>query len=151
MQKPIAINRRARRDYEILSQFEAGIALYGHEVKSIRTGHISLKGAFVTVRGNEVFLTNAFIPPYTHAGTLDNYDPTRPRKLLLHRREIRSLIGKARAEGLTIIPLSVYTKGRYIKVACAVARGKKAHDKREDIKKRDAMRSARRDMRHSMM
>ncbi len=143
----IARNRRAAHDYTILSRFEAGIVLYGHEVKSIKSGHARLTGAFITVHGNEVFLVNAFIPRYTHAGALPNYDPYRTRKLLLHRREIRSLIGKSRSEGLTIIPLSVYTKGRYVKVECAVARGKKSHDKRETLKRRDADRAIRRALR----
>jgi len=143
----ITTNKRAFHDYEILSRFEAGIALSGQEVKSVKTGHVSLKGAFVTVRGNELFLTNAFIPPYRHAGDVPGYDPTRPRKLLLHRREIRGLIGKARSDGLTIVPLSVYTKGRYVKVGCAVARGKTSRDKRETIKKRDTDRAVRRELR----
>lgn len=143
----IAKNKQSFHDYEILSRFEAGLVLSGQEVKSAKTGHMSLKGAFVTVRGNELYLTNAFIPKYQHAGDVPGYDPTQSRKILMHRREIRSLIGKARSDGLTIVPLSVYTKGRYVKVECAVGRGKKSHDKRETIKKRDAERSARREMR----
>lgn len=140
----IARNKTATFDYEVLSRFEAGIVLSGQEVKSVKTGHASLRGAFVTVRGEELFLTNALIPRYRHANPNASYDPTGPRKLLLHRSEIRHLIGKARADGLTIIPLSLYTKGRYVKLECAVARGKKLHDKRETIKKRDAERSMRR-------
>ncbi len=142
-----AKNKHAHYDYAIISRFEAGLVLSGQEVKSVKTGHVSLKGAFITVRGNELFLTNAFIPKYRHAGSLTDYDPTRPRKILLHRREIRSLIGKARSAGLTIIPLSVYTKGRYVKVECALARGKKIHDKRETIRKRDTDRSVQRALR----
>lgn len=143
----LAKNKHAFFDYEILSRFEAGLVLSGQEVKSVKTGHISLKGAFITVHGNELFLTNAFIPKYRHAGNLPGYDPTQSRKILMHRREIRSLIGKARSSGLTIVPLSVYTKGRYVKIGCAVARGKKSHDKRETIKKRDTDRSIRRELR----
>ncbi len=143
----LAKNKQASFNYDIISQFEAGIVLSGQEVKSVKTGHVSLKGAFITVRGNELFLTNAFIPKYRHSSDVPGYDPTQPRKILLHRREIRSLIGKARSDGLTIIPLSVYTKGRYVKVKCAVARGKKSHDKRHAIKKRDTDRSVRRELR----
>lgn len=143
----IAKNKQVFFDYEILSRFEAGLVLSGQEVKSIKTGHMSLRGAFITVRGNEIFLTNSFVPKYQHAGDLPGYDPTQPRKLLMHRREIRSLIGKSRSDGLTIVPLSVYTKGRYVKIECAVARGKKSHDKRQTIKKRDADRSIRRELR----
>ncbi len=133
----LAKNKRAYFDYEHLSTFEAGIVLSGQEVKSIKTGHISLKGAFVTVHKGELYLTNAFVPPYKFAGALPNYDPYQSRKLLVSRAQLKNLIGRSRADGLTIVPLSVYTKGRYIKVGCAVARGKKDHDKRSTIKKRD--------------
>ncbi len=143
----LAVNKRARHDYEILSEFEAGLVLSGQETKSVKTGHISLKGSFVTLRNNEAFLTNAFIPPYKFAGHLNDYDPTRARKLLLHKSEIRTLIGKSKAEGLTIVPLKVYTKGRYVKLRCALARGKKARDKRESIKKRDTDRAINRALR----
>ncbi len=146
----IARNKNTLFNYDIIERFEAGLVLSGQEVKSVKTGHISLKGAFITVRNNELFLVNASISPYQHAGPLPGYNPTRPRKLLLHRKEINSLIGKLRASGLTIVPLSVYTKGRYVKVECAVTRGKKAHDKRETIKKRDDERSARRELRGKM-
>lgn len=135
--KPIAINRRARFDYEILEKFEAGLMLKGHEVKSIKTGHISLKGSFVTSHGNELYLTNAMIPLYAHAGKVSEYDPTSSRKLLLHRKEIKYLKGKSATEGLTLIPLSVYNKRGKIKLQFALAKGKKTIDKRHTIKKRE--------------
>jgi SsrA-binding protein len=144
----IAKNARATFDYDILSRFEAGIVLSGQEVKSAKAGHMSLKGAFVTLHDQELYLTNALISPYKYAGPLPDYDPTHARKLLVHRNEIKNLIGKMRTENLTIVPLRVYTKGRYVKVECAVARGKKAHDKRQTIKKRDADRTIRRALRH---
>lgn len=143
----IATNPRARYDYELLDTYEAGIVLLGHEVKSVKTGHISLKGAFVTLSRGELFLTNASIPLYTHAGPVADYDPTRSRKLLVTKREIRALLGKNKTAGLTIIPIRVYIKGKRIKVAFAVARGKKEYDKRHAIKKRDADRAIARALR----
>ena len=132
-----AVNKRAHYDYEISDKFEAGLILTGQEVKSAKTGHISLKGSFVTAKGNELFLTNANIPPYKHAGEVKNYDPTRSRKLLLKKSEIKSLIGKSRASGLTLVPIRVYTKKRYVKLEFGVGKGKKEFDKRESIKKRE--------------
>ena len=136
----IAINKRATFDYEILEKYEAGLMLTGAEVKSIKTGRISLKESFVTIKGSELYLTNANIPKYSFAGELQSYEPTRPRKLLVRKSEIKSLIGKARTQGLTLIPLRVYTKKRLIKLEFALARGKKAYDKRSDIAKKDARR-----------
>ena len=132
-----AVNKRAHYDYEISDKFEAGLILTGQEVKSAKTGHISLKGSFVTAKGNELFLTNANIPPYKHAGEVKNYDPTRSRKLLLKKSEIKSLIGKSRVSGLTLVPIRVYTKKRYVKLEFGVGKGKKEFDKRESIKKRE--------------
>ena len=137
----LAYNKRAHFDYAILEHFEAGLVLTGAEVKSVKTGHVSLKGAFVTRRGTELFLTNANIPFYQFAGDPKNYDPTGPRKLLLKRSEIKKLIGKMAVEGLTLIPLRVYTKKRLIKLEFALAKGKKAFDKRQDIARREAKRS----------
>lgn len=137
----IAINKRATFDYEILEKFEAGLMLIGSEVKSIKTGRISLKESFVTIKGSELYLTNANIPKYSFAGELQSYEPTRPRKLLVKKSEIKSLIGKARTQGLTLIPLRVYTKKRLVKLEFALAQGKKAYDKRSDIAKRDARRA----------
>ncbi len=144
----LAVNKRATFDYEILDRYEAGLVLTGQEVKSVKTGHISLKGAFVTVRGEELYLTNAMIPPYPAAGPLPGYDPTRSRKLLLKRSEIRSLIGKARVEGLTLVPIRVYVKKRLLKLEFGVGKGKKAYDKRSDIGRREAKRKIERALKH---
>lgn len=133
----LAINRRAGFDYELLEKFEAGIELLGHEVKSAKTGRCSLNGAFVHIRGNEAFLTNATISPYVKAGHLDGYDPTRSRRLLLKRAELRRLIGKQGAERLTIIPLAIVLRHGLVKAELAVARGKKRYEKRETIKRRE--------------
>ena len=140
----LAFNKRAGFDYELLDRYEAGLVLTGQEVKSVKNGHISLKESFVTIHGNELFLTNANIPPYKHAGDVKNYDPTRPRKLLLRKPEIRHLTGKIRAQGLTLVPIRVYTKKRYLKLEFAVGKGKKQFDKREDIAKKEAERKIKR-------
>lgn len=135
--KILAKNRRVFFDYEILEKFEAGLMLKGHEVKSIKTGHISIKGSFVTFHKDELYLTNATIPLYQYAGKVPSYDPTASRKLLLHRKEIKYLKGKAATEGLTLVPLSVYNKKGKIKVRFALAKGKKTIDKRQTIQKRE--------------
>ncbi len=132
-----AENKKAKFDYEILEKYEAGLVLSGMEVKSIRAGHISLKGAFITFHGNIAMLTNAHIAKYKYAGKALDYEPERSRKILLKKREINHLRGKMQEKGLTIIPISVYTKGRHIKVEIAICRGKKKYDKRESIKKRE--------------
>lgn len=142
----LAFNRRAGYDYELLDRYEAGLILSGPEVKSIKTGHISLKGSFVTFKGGELFLTNANIPLYKFAGNLKNYDPVRPRKLLIKKSEIKSLIGKVKASGLTLAPIRVYTKKRFIKLEFALAKGKKKFDKRQDIAKKEAKRKAEREI-----
>jgi len=136
----LAINKRANFDYELLERFEAGLMLIGAEVKSIKTGHISLKGSFVTMHDGELYLTNANIPLYPFAKNLTNYNPTRSRKLLVRKSEIRSLIGKLHIKGLTLVPIRVYTKKRLIKLEFAVGRGKKAFDKRIDIAKKEVKR-----------
>jgi SsrA-binding protein len=136
----IATNKRAVFDYELLDHYEAGLALTGAEVKSIKNGHISLKGSFVTIHDGELFLTNANISPYPFAKTTASYEPTRSRKLLVRKREIDSLVGKLHIKGLTLVPLRVYTKKRLIKLEFAVGRGKKAFDKRSDIAKHEAKR-----------
>ena len=133
----LARNRRARFDYEILETFEAGLKLTGNEVKSVRGGHISLAGAFVTFRGNIPILTNAHISPYPFAPLRADYDPTAPRELLLKKSEIAYLRGKLAEKGLTALPLSVYTKHRYLKLEIGVGRGKKTFDKRASLKKRE--------------
>lgn len=132
-----AENRKARFDYEILEKFEAGIELIGTEVKSVRGGRVSLEGAFVIVRGGEAFLINANIPPYQPANAPKDYDPLHNRKLLLTKKEINELTSSDKNKSLTIVPISVYNKGRKIKVEIALVRGKKKFDKRETIKKRE--------------
>jgi SsrA-binding protein len=137
--KLIAENRRARHDYHLVERYEAGIALTGTEVKSLRAGHASLQRAFGDVRGGEVWLVGAHIPEYAQ-GNIANHDPDRDRKLLLHRREISSLIGKVRERGFTLVPTRLYWKDGRAKVEIALARGKEARDKRRDIAERDAKR-----------
>ena len=135
--KNIAINRSARRDYEILETFEAGMELKGFEVKAIKTGHINLAGSFVVIKKNEAWLLNADIPPYQPANTPEDYDSKRTRKLLLSAAEIKSLMGRTKEKNLTIVPLRVYNKGRLLKMEIGLGRGKRLTDKREDIKKRE--------------
>ncbi|MCX6796754.1 MAG: SsrA-binding protein SmpB [Candidatus Falkowbacteria bacterium] len=144
----LAFNKRANFDYTISDTYEAGLVLYGHEVKSVKTGHISLKGAFVTIKSTpknlpEFYLINAHIPLYAKASTIKNYEPTRPRKLLLHKNEIKKLIGKKQEQGLTLVPIKIYTKRSLIKLEFGVGRGKKKIDKRETIKKRELDRQIR--------
>ena len=134
--KIIAKNRKAFFSYEILDRFEAGIALLGPEVKSLRAGRLSLGDAYAQIRKGEVYLHNAHISPYEQAGR-ENPDPRRPRKLLLHRREIAKLVGKTSEQGFTLVPLSMYFKNGRAKVELGLARGKKQYDKRETIKKRE--------------
>ena len=135
----IARNKRARFDYHLIETFEAGVALTGTEVKSLRTGKVNIGDAYGVVRDGEVFLLNAHIPPYEQGGYV-NHEPTRTRKLLLHRKEIRRLIGAVEREGLTLIPLELYFKRGTAKVAMALGKGKKQHDKRDTERKRDAER-----------
>jgi len=135
----IATNRRARHDYSILDTYEAGIALTGTEVKSLRDGKASLADSFATVDDGEVWLRNVHIPEYHH-GTWTNHAPRRNRKLLLHRHEIDTLIGKIRDGNLTLVPLSLYFAEGKVKVDLALARGKQARDKRQDLARREAQR-----------
>src|SRR3989338_4151333 len=140
-----AENRKARFDYEILEKYEAGIELLGVEVKSVRGGRMSLEGAFVIVRGGEVYLINANIPPYQVKNTSKDYDTLRNRKLLLTKKEISELTGNEKNKSLTIVPISVYNKNRKIKVEIALVKGKKKYDKRETIKRRETDREIRRE------
>jgi len=135
--KTLSVNKRARYDYQIVDEYVAGLVLAGHEVKSIRNGNIDIKNAFITIRRGEAWLTNAHIKQYEFARSLKDYDATRPRKLLLSKRELAKLIA-AKQNKLTIIPLRVMASGSYIKIHIATARGKKAHDKRAGIAKKDA-------------
>jgi SsrA-binding protein len=135
----LATNRKARHNYSILEVFEAGVVLLGTEVKSLRDGKASLVDAYATVDDGEVWLRNLHIPEYHH-GTWTNHEPRRTRKLLLHRRQIDVLIGKIRDGNLALIPLSLYFFEGKVKVELALARGKRAHDKRQDMARRDAQR-----------
>lgn len=144
--KTVARNKKALHEYHIIDTYEAGIVLAGPEVKSIRAGKVSLTEAFARVDGNEAFLYGMHISPYDPA-SLWNVDATRTRKLLLNRREIRKLIGATQQEGFTLVPLELYLKDGYVKVALALGRGKKNFDKREDLKKRDAQREMQRAIR----
>ncbi len=142
----VADNRKARHDYDIEESFEAGIVLTGSEIKSVRAGRVQLRGSYARVYNDEIYLYEAHISPYEQSGTYFNHEPTRPRKLLLHRREISRIDGLIRQKGMTLVPLKIYFKGRRAKVELGVARGKKSYDKREDIAKRDAQRDIERAM-----
>lgn len=133
-------NKRARHRFEVLQTAECGLLLVGSEVKSLRAGQASLEEAFARIRGHEVWLLGMHIPPYAHAG-LKGHEPTRPRKLLLHRREIEKWTAKVTQQGLTLVPLAVYFNARGLaKVELALVRGKRQHDKRQDLKKREHQR-----------
>lgn len=141
--KVVATNKNAHHNYEILETMEAGLSLTGSEVKSIREGRISLKESYADFQGNELFLIDCNISPYLAANVF-NHEPTRPRKLLLHRRELKRLAGKVQERGLTLIPTRVYLNDRgLVKIELALARGKKTFEKRETIKKRDVEREIR--------
>ena len=144
--KTVAENRKARHDYHIEETIEAGIALQGTEVKSLRLGQANLRDSYAAVEKGEVLLYNVHISPYSH-GNRFNHEPLRTRKLLLHRAEIRRLIGRVREKGYTLVPLKIYFKRGKAKVELALARGKKLYDKREDIAKRDARRDMERALR----
>ena len=142
----VADNRKARHDYDIDERFEAGIVLTGSEIKSVRAGRVQLRGSYARVYNDEIYLYEAHISPYEQSGSYFNHEPTRPRKLLLHRREISRIDGLIRQKGMTLVPLKIYFKGRRAKVELGVARGKKSYDKREDIAKRESQRDIERAM-----
>ena len=144
--KIITDNRKARHDYHIYDTFEAGIVLVGTEVKALRAGKANLKDSYATMKNEELFLQGVHISPYSH-GNYNNHDPERERKLLLHKKEIRKLIGKTKEKGLTLVPLKMYFKNGRVKVQIAIAQGKKIYDKRQDIAKRDSDRELRRVLR----
>jgi len=147
--KIIANNKKARHDYFIEEVYEAGMSLTGTEIKSIRQGRINLKESYAKVEGNELIVYGMHISPYEH-GNRFNVDPLRPRKLLLHRQEIRKLIGYTTQKGLTLVPLSVYINEKGLaKMELAVARGKKLYDKRDDMAKRDAEKKIRQEMKRT--
>jgi SsrA-binding protein len=143
--KIVATNRRARHNYSIIDTYEAGIQLVGTEVKSLRDGQASLADAFATVDDGEVWLRNLHIPEYHH-GTWTNHAPRRNRKLLLHRKQIDALVGKIRDGNFTLVPLSLYFSEGKVKVELALARGKEARDKRQDMARRDAQREVIREL-----
>lgn len=145
MSDKLIYNKKITADYEILETFEAGIELLGLEVKSLRKNQGSLLGAHITVRGGEVFLIAANIPPYQTNNTPNDYEPERNRRILLSKEEIKKLAAIEAKKGLTIVPISVYNKGKKIKIKIAIVRGKKKYDKREDIKKREVDRDIRRE------
>lgn len=143
--KIVAQNRRARHEYDIEDTFEAGLVLTGTEIKSIRAGHVQLQDAYARIQEGEAWLHNMHVAPYEQGGS-NNVETNRPRKLLLHRREINRLIGKVEEKGLALIPLSIYLRNGFAKVDVAIARGRKLYDKRQAIADRDARRDQQRAM-----
>ncbi len=139
-------NKKAGLNYEFIEKFEAGIKLFGFEVKSLKSKRGSLEGGYATTKDGEVFVLNLEIPPYQAGNTPKEYESRRERKLLLTKKEIARFAGLEKQKGLTIVPISVYTKGNKIKLELAVAKGKKKYDKREDIKKRDTLRDTQREL-----
>lgn len=150
MKKTITmVNRKAFHDFEILERFEAGLMLRGTEVKSVRAGKVSFKDSYAKVKSGELWVVSLHINEYDH-GSAWNHDPVRPRKLLLHRKEIKRLIGKIEEQGLTLVPLSIYFKNGYAKVELGLARGRKLFDKRHEIAKRDVNRDIQRELKSKM-
>lgn len=145
-EKVLTVNRQASHNYHLLERFEAGVVLTGTEVKSARGGLVNLRDSYATLKGGEVWMLNCHISPYSH-GSYSNHDPLRSRKLLLHKQEIRRLIGKVRERGLTLVPTRLYLKRGRIKVELALARGKQSYDKREAERRREAEKEARQAMR----
>lgn len=143
-EKVVVTNRKALHDYFVVSTYETGIVLKGTEVKSLRQGSANLQDGYAVMRNGEVWLVGMHISPF-EKGNINNHDPKRDRKLLLHKEEIRRLIGKISEKGLTLVPLKVYFKKNIVKIELGLARGKKAYDKREAIKKRETERQLRRD------
>ncbi|MFM2062737.1 MAG: SsrA-binding protein SmpB [Cyanobacteriota bacterium] len=146
--KVISDNRQARYLYEILETYEAGIQLAGTEVKSIRAGKVNLQDGYGLLRNGEAWLINVHISPYSASGQYFNHEPRRTRKLLLHRQELRKLIGKVEQQGLTLVPLKMYLKGGWVKISIGLCKGKKIHDKREDLKRRQDQRDIQRAMKN---
>lgn len=137
--KVVAVNKKANHDFAIEETIEAGIVLQGTEIKSIRNGKVQLRDAFVRIRDNEAWISNMHISPYDH-GNQFNHDPTRSRKLLLHKKQISKLFGETKQQGVAIVPLKMYLKDGFAKVLIGVGKGKKDYDKREDLKKKEAKR-----------
>lgn len=143
-------NKKARLEYEVLDTYEAGIELKGFEVKSVRAKRGKLDGSHVTIRGGEAFLMNSHVPPFQPANAPENFDQHRPRRLLFSKKEIEKLASLEEKKGLTLVPFSMYNKGRKIKVEVAVVRGRKQHDKRQKIKEADTIRDMERDIKDVM-
>lgn len=141
-------NRKVHFNYEILETFEAGVELFGHEVKALKSGQGSIEGAYVIVRGGEAFVVSVFIPPYQENNTPKDYEPRRNRRLLLEKQQIIHLADMEGSKGLTIVPISIYNKNNLVKISIAVVRGKKKFDKRESTKKRETDRNIRREFGH---
>lgn len=139
-EKTIAVNRKARHDYEIIETYEAGLVLTGSEVKSVRAGRVNLRGGYARIRNEEAWLMDVHISPYKEAGEHFGHEPTRPRKLLLHKRQIRRLRGQLERGGLTLIPLRLYIRDRWAKVELGLCRGRKKYDRRREIAEREARR-----------
>ena len=139
-----AENRKARHDYEILESFDGGIVLSGQEVKSVREGGANLTGSYLSFENGELWLKHARIAPYSKAGSIADYDPDRPRKVLMHKRELQKLFAKNQQKGLTLIPFSLYPRARQVKLNFSLCRGKSAHDKRDSLKQKDIERDMRR-------
>ncbi len=146
--KIVSDNRQARFQYEVLESFEAGIVLVGTEVKAIRQGKVNLRDGYADVKDGEVWLRNVHVSPHSTASQVFNHEPRRARKLLMHRDEIRRLIGKVEQKGLTLIPLKLYLKKGMVKVSLGLCRGKKLHDKRDDLKRKQANREIERALKY---
>lgn len=144
--KMVSDNRQARYLYEIMETYEAGVELKGTEVKSIRAGRVNLRDGYALIRNGEAWLLNVHVSPYQASGQYFNHDPSRTRKLLLHRKEINKLIGKVEQKGLTLLPLKIYFKSGLVKVVIGLGKGKKVHDKRETVKRRQDQREMARAM-----
>jgi SsrA-binding protein len=144
--KILADNRQARFQYEFIEIYEAGLVLTGTEVKSIRAGKVNMRDSYGLLRGNEAWLLNAHISAHATTSAYYNHEPTRTRKLLLHKKEIRELIGSVKRDGLTLVPTKMYLKDGKVKISIALARGKKLHDKRDDLRKKDDQRDMARAM-----
>lgn len=144
-EKTIAVNRQARHEYDVLEAYEAGLALTGSEIKSIRAGQVNLRGGYARFRGDQLWLVDVHIAPYAQSGRHFGHDPDRPRRLLLHRREIRRLRSRVEMAGLTLVPLRLYIKGRWAKIELGLCRGRRLHDRREAIARREARREIERE------
>lgn len=145
--RPLAQNRKASHDYHIEETIEAGLVLTGTEIKSIRAGKVNISDAFATIRDGEAFVHNMHVSPFSHGNRFNPPDPTRARKLLLHRKEIDKLLGASKQQGYALIPLKIYIKNGYAKLLLGLAKGKKLYDKRETAKRRDAQRDIQRALR----